>query len=109
MLVEKSDLIGTGILGDVRRAESNQTVSCEGTLRLDELLKGANAVVKVTWGFSTPPIEDATDYTSLAGKRLLWFLQRRGDGLSWEPLMDGVQNTSRTAKCKALIGAISAP
>jgi len=105
MLVEKSDLIGTGLLGDVRRTESNKTVSCEGTLQIDELLKGTNSLVKVTWGFSIPPIEESMDYTSLAGKRLLWFLRRSNDGLSWEPLMAGVQNTSQTVEFKVLIGA----
>jgi hypothetical protein len=105
MLVEKSDLIGTGILVDVSRTESNKTVCCEGTLRLDELLKGTNSLVKVTWSFSIPPIEESQDYTSLEGKQLLWFLQRSGDGLSWEPLMDGVQNTSRTAEFRAIVGA----
>ena len=103
MLVNKTDLIGTGVLGDVKRTVSNNTVRCGGTIRFNEMFKGTNAVVTVKWGFSVPPVEDAMDHTSLEGKQLLWFLKRNKDGSFTVPHMDGVQSISRAAEFRAII------
>ncbi len=103
MLVNKADLIGTGVLGDVKRTVSNNTVRCGGAIRFNEMFKGTNAVVTVKWGFSVPPEEDAMDHTSLEGKQLLWFLKRNKDGSFMVPHMDGVQSISRAAEFRAII------
>jgi len=101
-LVAKSDLIGVGVLGKVSRVETGNLVRCEGVLEFTKVLKGTNAVVVLSWEVAVPPVEDAMDYTSMAGKRAVWFLKSRTNGTFFVVHGDGIQNVSRQKEFETL-------
>ena len=103
MLVEKTDLIGVGIMSEVKRVQANNKAHCEGTIRFSELLKGTTKEVVLKWDVGRPPVEDEMDYAASAGKPLLWFLKRNRDGSFVVPHGDGIQNLSRKDEFKAII------
>ena len=103
MLVEKADLIGVGILDEVRRVQANNKAHGEGTIRFSELLKGTTKEVVLKWDVGKPPVEDEIDYAASAGKPLLWFLKRNQAGSFFVPHGDGIQNLSRKDEFKAII------
>ena len=78
--VNRSDLIVHGVLTNIQRSESNDTVVCRGTLQIKETLKGAstNAVVLV-WSFHLQ-ISDQTDHTPWRNMQMIWILTRTKNG-----------------------------